>query len=58
MLSDVLKNQSSGFMVGQCYFQAFGLIGSTIYEPFVQQNASKIGQYLFGNQSVKFINIE
>lgn len=43
MLSDVLKNQSSGFMIGQCYFQAFGLIGSKIYEPFVQQNARKIG---------------
>ena len=42
MLSDVLKNKSSGFMVGRCYFQAFRLIGSKIYEPFVQQNARKI----------------
>ena len=59
--SEVLKNQSSGFIFGQYYLQAIDFIKFKAYKPFVQQSRRKSTeklQYLFfDSKFIEFIKI-
>ena len=61
MSSEVLKNQSSGFIFGQYYLQAIDFIKFKAYKPFVQQSRRKSTeklQYLFfDSKFIEFIKI-
>ena len=59
--SDVLKNNSSDFMFGQCYLQAMDFIESKICKSFIQKTRAKSPENLysifFDSKVVEFITI-